>query len=539
MKINSHRGRMAHGPSVAMQTFLMLLIAAGLALRAQATVTLPAIFKDHMVLQRDRPIPVWGWSEEGQEINVKFADQTKITKAGKGGRWKVMLDPLPASNDPKILRVSGQNTEVIKDVLVGEVWLCSGQSNMAMSVKGVADAEKEMAAADFPLIRMFFVQSFTETTPQEQCKGVWQACSPRTIPNFSAAAYFFGRELHQTLKVPVGLINSSVGGTAIESWTSMEAMQKEPQLQPLLKRWQKAVDVFEQPDNRAKNDTAKKQWQDALKAAVAAKQPAPPQPVYTGSDPLHANRPGNLYNGKIAPLVPFAFRGVIWYQGESNAANGPLYATQLPLMIRDWRARWGAEFPFVWVQLPNFLKREAEPEAASTWARLREAQTKSLSVPNTGMTVNIDIGDAGNIHPTNKQQIGHRLALWARAKVYGEKIEWCGPQYESHVIEDNQVVIQFQHAGGLKTSDAGKILKGFAIADETKLWQWADARIDGKKVILSHSAVPKPVAVRYAWANNPEVNLVNGGGLPAAPFRTDDWPMDNTSLPPKAVAPKP
>lgn len=517
-----------------MQTCLMLLLAAGLTLSARAGVTLPAIFKDHMVLQRDQPVPVWGWAEAGQEINVSFAGQTKITKAGKDGHWKVVLDPLPASKDPGILRVSGQSTEVVKDVLVGEVWLCSGQSNMAMTVKGVADAEKEIAAADFPLIRMFFVQSFTATTPQEQCQGVWQACSPRTISNFSAAAYFFGRELQQTLKVPVGLINSSVGGTAIESWTSMETMQKEAQLQPLLKRWQKDVDLFEQPDNRAKNDAAKKQWQDATKAALAAKQPAPPQPVYVGSDPLNANRPGNLFNGKIAPLVPFALRGVIWYQGESNAGNGPLYALQLPLMIRDWRTRWGAELPFAWVQLPNFQKREAEPNAPSTWARLREAQAKALDTPHTGMTINLDIGDAGNIHPTNKQQIGHRLALWARAKVYGQKLPWSGPQYESRALRDGEVVIRLQHAEGLKTTDGGAAVKGFAIADETKHWQWAEARIEGSQIIVSHSSLQKPVAVRYAWANNPEVNLINGAGLPAAPFRTDDWPMDNASLPLKA-----
>ena len=523
-----------------MRTCLILLLAAGLTLSARAAITLPAIFKDHMVLQRDKPIPVWGWADAGQEINVKFGQQTKTTKAGKDGRWKVVLDPLPASSDPGILRVSGQSTEVVKDVLVGEVWLCSGQSNMAMAVKGVADAEKEIAAGDFPLIRMFFVQSFTATTQQEQCQGVWQSCSPRTIPNFSAAAYFFGRELHQTLKVPVGLINSSVGGTTIESWTSMEAMQKEAQLQPLLKRWQKDVDLFELPDNRAKNDAAKKQWQEAVKTALAAKMPAPTQPTYVGSDPLHANRPANLFNGKIAPLIPFALRGAIWYQGESNSGNGPLYALQLPLMIRDWRTRWGAEFPFAWVQLPNYQKRETEPEAPATWARLREAQTQALSTPNTGMTINLDIGEAADIHPKNKQQIGHRLALWAMERVYGDKkVKWSGPVYEGFTVQGSEVVLRFQHAEDLKTADGGAAVKGFIIADETHHWQWAEAHIKDRHVIVSHPAIQKPVAVRYAWANNPEVNLINGTGLPTAPFRTDDWPMDNASMPPKTGAAKP
>ncbi|WP_395745639.1 sialate O-acetylesterase [Prosthecobacter sp.] len=522
-----------------MRTFALLLFASGLASGVGGAVTLPAVFKDHMVLQRDRPIPVWGWAEPGQEINVKFSDQTKTTKADKEGRWKVTLDPLKGSGEGQILRVSGQSTEVIRDVVVGEVWFCSGQSNMAMQVRSVSDSAKVAAEAKFPLIRMFFMQSFTATTPQEQGQGVWQVCSPKTVPNFSAAAYFFGRELQQDLKVPVGLIESAVGGTAIESWTSLEAMEKEPALQPLLKRWEKDVALFEQPENRVKNEEARKQWQEAAKAALAGKQTPPPRPAYVGSDPLHANRPGNLFNGKIAPLIPFAVRGVIWYQGESNAGNGPLYAVQLPLMIRDWRARWGAEMPFAWVQLPNFQKRESAPDAPSTWARLREAQTKALAVPNTGMTVNLDIGDADNIHPANKQEIGHRLALWARAKVYGEKIEWSGPVYESHVIQGSEVVIHLKHANGLKTTDGGMAVKGFAIADESKHWQWAEARIDGKTVVVSSPAVPKPVAVRYAWANNPEVNLVNGSGLPAAPFRTDDWPMDNASRPAKPVASQP
>ncbi|WP_395748941.1 sialate O-acetylesterase [Prosthecobacter sp.] len=510
-----------------MKPWLILLLVSTLACSVRAAVTLSPVFKDHMVLQRDRQVPVWGWAEPGQEINVKFGEQTKVTKADKDGKWKVVLDPMRASSDPDILRVSGQSTEVVKDVLVGEVWLCSGQSNMAMNVKGVDNAEKEMLGANFPLIRMFFVQSFTATTPQEQCAGVWQICTPKTVANFSAAAYFFGRELQQDLKVPIGLINSSVGGTPIESWTSLEAMQKEPRLHSLLKRWERDVELFEQPDNRAKNDLAKKQWQDAAKAALAGKQSPPPQPAYVGSDPLHAARPGNLFNGKIAPLVPFSIRGILWYQGESNAANGPLYAVQMPLLIHDWRARWGAELPFAWVQLPNFQKREAEPDAAANWARLREAQAAALKEPNTGMTVNLDIGDAGNIHPKNKQEIGRRLALWARAKVYGEKLEYRGPVYRSHEVKGGEVVIQMDHASGLKTSDGGAAVKGFVIADEMKRWQWADAHIEDGKVIVSHPAVLKPVAVRYAWANNPEVNLVNGSGLPAAPFRTDDWEMDN------------
>lgn len=513
-----------------------IFLALGVAFAAQANVTLPVIFTDHMVLQRDLPVPVWGWAEAGEAVSVKFAGQSKATKAGKDGRWKVVLNPLKASHDTQNLTVSGKNTVVVKDVLVGEVWLCSGQSNMAMNVKGVSHAEKETAVANFPQIRMFFVQSFTATTPQEQCRGVWQACSPKTIPNFSATAYFMGRELHQTLKVPVGLINSSVGGTAIESWTSMDVMKDKAELQPLLEKWRQEVALFEQPENLAKYEADKKQWQEAVKAAVAAKQPLPPQPAYVGREPLNPNRPANLFNGKIAPIIPFAIRGAVWYQGESNAGNGPLYATQMPLMISDWRARWGYEFPFAWVQLPNFMKRDAEPEAASTWARLREAQAKSLATPNTGMTINLDIGEAADIHPKNKHEIGRRLALWARAKVYGEKIAWSGPLYQSHEIKGAEVVIRFSHAEGLKSADGGAALKGFIIADEKQKWLWANARIEADQVIVTHPDIQKPAAVRYAWANNPDVNLINGAALPAGPFRTDDWPMDNASLPLKPAA---
>jgi sialate O-acetylesterase len=515
-----------------MRIHLYFLVALGLPFTAKADVSLPVIFTDHLVLQREKPVPVWGWAEANEAVTVKFAGQTKTIRANAEGKWKISLSAMQASDHPQELTVSGRNTIVVKDVLVGEVWLCSGQSNMAMNVSGVVDAEKEMAAADFPLIRMFFVQSFTALTPQEKCQGVWQVSSPKTIPNFSATGYFFGRELHQSLKVPIGLVNSSVGGTAIESWTSTEVMKDKAELKPMFEQWQRDIALFETPESKAKNDATKKDWQDKVKKAQAAKQSPPWMPALVGRDPLDANRPANLFNGKIAPIVPYAIRGAIWYQGESNAGNGPLYAMQLPLMINDWRTRWGEAFPFAWVQLPNFMKRETAPDAASNWARLREAQTRALSVPDTGMSINLDIGDAGNIHPLNKQEIGHRLALWARAKVYGERLPYSGPLYERHEIKGSEVVIHFNHTdGGLKTSDGSSELKSFAIADEAQHWHWGKARIDGDQVLVSHPDIKTPTAVRYAWANNPEVNLINGAGLPAGPFRTDDWPMDNSSLP--------
>jgi len=524
-------------PSKRVRNLSYLLLALGLASTAQANVTLSSLFADHLVLQREKPLPIWGWADPGEKVTVSFAGQQKAAKIDTNGKWLVTLDPLKASDQPQDLTVTGAHhqTLTVKDVLVGEVWLCSGQSNMGMTVKGVTNADKEIAEANYPLIRMYSVGSGSAVEPQDKCRGQWQVTTPATVGGFSASAYFFGRNLFADLKIPVGLINSSVGGTAIEAWTSMDVMKDKPELQSVLKSWNDSIAQFEKPENKAKYEEALAKWKADAAQAAAAKTPAPRQPAPMGRNPLDGNRPANLYNGKIAPLIPFAIRGAIWYQGESNAGNGPLYAVQLPLMINDWRARWQEEFPFAWVQLPNFLKKEEAPEAPSTWARLREAETKTLSLPKTGMTINLDIGETANIHPRNKQEIGRRLSLWARAEVYGEKIPYSGPLYQSHEIKGSEVILHFQHADGLKTTDGAKEVKGFAIADETQNWKWATATIHGDTVVVSNPEIKQPAAVRYAWANNPDINLVNGADLPAGPFRTDDWPMDNHSLPIKTV----
>jgi hypothetical protein len=493
--------------------------------QATAAVRLPALFSDHMVLQREAAIPVWGWADPGEKITVSIAGRSQATTADPKGKWSVKLDPLNAK-EPATLTVTGTNTLTVADVLVGEVWLASGQSNMQMAVNGVNNAQGEIAAATFPQIRMFTVARLTAITPQEECGGKWVVCSPETVGQFSAAAYFFGRELHQTQHTPVGLINASWGGTAIEGWTSMPVQQAKRELAPVLEAWrQKTAVPFDEAQAMNRYEKQTEVWKNQVeKAKAAGKKPpqAPKKPV----DPrLQPNHPANLFNGMIAPLIPYAIRGGIWYQGESNS-NGQfakLYATQLPLLIQDWRHRWGqGQFPFAWVQLPNFKKPSMDPGAPSGWAVVREGMLRTLAVPHTGMAITIDVGDAANIHPKDKQTVGKRLARWARATVYGEKIPSSGPLPAGHKINGAEIAISFTHADhGLAAKDGE--LKGFAIAGADQKWVVAKARIAGDTVIVSSLEVPAPTAVRYAWADNPDCNLTNGAGLPASPFRTDDW----------------
>ncbi len=489
---------------------------------ATADVSLPAFFSDHMVLQRDMPVPVWGWAEPGEQVVVSIEKESKNATADGAGKWKVQLGKLQ-SGAPATLTVKGRNTVVINDVLIGEVWLCSGQSNMSMRVAESNDAANEKAAANYPQIRMFTVDSGAAGTPQEKCAGRWEVCSPASVGNFSAAAYFFGRDLHKGHGAPVGLINSSVGGTAIEAWTSQEAMATQAELKPIFERWEKEVAAYEAPEARERFEAETLAWKALVEKAKAENKPAPRGPKRAGRSRLDPNHPANLFNGKIAPLIPYAMRGAIWYQGEANAGNGPLYAKQLPLLINDWRARWQqGDFPFAWVQVPNFMARTAEPGVQSGWALVRESMLRTLSLPNTGMSVNIDIGEEGNIHPKNKQEIGRRLSLWALAKVYGKEIPYSGPLYEKQEINGSEVVLSFKHTEGGLVAKEGE-LKGFAVAGADRKWVWATAKIVGEKVVVSMPDIKEPVAVRYAWANNPECNLTNAAGLLASPFRTDDW----------------
>lgn len=489
---------------------------------ASADVKLPSLFADHMVVQRELPVAVWGWADPGEAITVTLGDQSKKTTADAGGKWSVRLDAL-ASGGPLKLSVAGKNKIEINDVLVGEVWLCSGQSNMAWTVSASANFEQEQAAAQFPQIRMFTVQRKTASEPQETCEGSWAVCSPETVGGFSAAGYFFGRRLHQELKVPVGLIHSSWGGTPVQAWTSIAAHRETPELLPLLETFEKAIASWDPEKAKAEHEQRLARWNDAVaKAKAEGKQP--PRKPNPPQDPRNSQHsPGRLYNAMIAPLVPYTLRGAIWYQGESNAGNAPLYGKQLGTMVASWRKDWQqGDFPFIAVQLPNFMAPQKEPSEMGGWPLIREQFARLLEMKNFGIAVTIDLGEANDIHPKNKQDVGHRLAQWALAKVYGKGIVACGPLYRSMEKQGDKIVIRFDYVGsGLEAK--GDKLTGFAIAGTDKNFVWAEAKIVGGTVVVSSPEVKDPVAVRYAWANNPACNLFNKEGLAASPFRTDDW----------------
>lgn len=483
-----------------------------------AEVSLPAFFSDNMVLQRGVKVPVWGKADVGEEVTVTFGKQSVKAKAGDDGKWKADLDPLEPGG-PFELTVAGKNAITVKNVLVGDVWICSGQSNMEWAVKSAANPADESAKADFPHIRHFKAARVTALEPRDNVAGKWEVCSPQTVGGFTAVGYFFGRELHQDLKVPIGLLNSSWSGTPADAWTSKEGLESLPELKPILDRaagmsaaYPKQKDAYEQ---------AFEKWKAEAEKAKTEGKPEPKKPNQPAEPDKNPHRASVLYNGMIKPLVPYAFKGVIWYQGESNAGRAFQYRTLFAAMIQDWRKQWGQEFPFLFVQLANFKARKAEP-AESDWAELREAQALALKLPKTGMAVIIDIGDEKDIHPKNKQDVGKRLALAAQHFAYGKDLVYSGPQYDSMAAEGSAIRLKFKHVGGGLEAKGGD-LKGFSISSEDKKFFWASAKVDGETIVVSSDKVEKPVAVRYAWADNPECNLYNKEGLPASPFRTDDW----------------
>lgn len=496
---------------------------------AHADVKLPAIISDRMVLQAETTAPIWGWAEPGEEVTVTLGKTTKTTKADATGKWKVVFTKLK-SGGGLTLKVKGKNELTVNDVAVGEVWLCSGQSNMAMSVDRAKDFEQEKMNATLP-IRMFTVERNPQPEPQADCKGKWELASPETVGKFSATAYFFGRELHMHgIEAPIGLINSSYGGTAVEAWTSHEAQSKLPEYATIAESWVKAeAEPFDPAAAEQKYQAARAKWAEAVKKAKAGNKPLPRSPRKATAPRLSQNHPANLFNGMIAPLVPYGVRGALWYQGEnnSNKSFSNLYGLQLRTLVQDWRTRFGSEFAFAWVQLPDYRAPQTEPVEESKWAIVREQMLKALAAPKTGMAIALGCGEEKDIHPKNKQEVGARLAMWARAKVYGQKCESSGPLPASHPIKGGNVTITFKHADGLKARD-GEV-KGFAIAGADKKFVWADARIEGSKVIVSSPEVKAPAAVRYAWADNPVWSLENAAGLPATPFRTDDWPLTTTA----------
>lgn len=662
-------------------TSLGLAVALLLTSFANAAVTLPPFFSDHMVLQRDREVPIWGKAAAGEKVTIEYSEKTASTTADKDGKWTCKLPALPGG-DAASMTIKGESGDaiVLKDVLVGDVWICSGQSNMQMQVKSCINAEKDIASATDAKIRVFRLPMKTSVEPRDVLEeGKWVVCSPQTAGEFTAAGYFFGREIRAKENVPVGLIDNSWGGMPVESFTSKEILASDPDFQPILDRKaaalkipqadrdkaaaaQKAWDekyVHSDPGNEGeKNGWANadfndgdwktmelpKHWEDAglkidgsvwfrktveipadwkgqeitlflggiddfdvayvngkqvghtegifallisrayaipteltkdgkLTIAVrvfdrsgpggffgtpasmqlqlaTAKQPpspvslagewkykvekempqienAPPRPGEP-TRPTAPNLGSNIYNAMVNPLIPYAIKGAIWYQGESNADRAEQYRKLFPAMIKDWRDRWGqGEFPFYFVQLANFGVWKPRPEqpAGSNWAELREAQTMTLKAsPNTGMAVIIDIGDTKDIHPRNKQDVGKRLALNAEHFAYGKGgVEFAGPMYESMKVDGDKIRVKFTHATGLMSKDGSP--KCFAVAGEDRKFHWADATIEGDEVVLSSKEVAKPIAVRYAWEDDPQVNVFNGDGLPMCPFRTDDWKM--------------
>ncbi len=486
-----------------------------LGLSTRADVKLPAIFSDHMVLQRDAEVPVWGWAAPGEKVTVSIAGQTANATAGKDGKWQVDLAPMIPGRT-HTLTVQGKNTLTMKDVLIGDVWLGSGQSNMAMKVFASNDPEKEKTVANYPRIRMFTVSSSTALEPQEDCRGSWAVCSPVTVGAFSATAYFFGRELHDKLNVPIGLINSSVGGTPIESWTSLAAQKRNKELTPLMSQLETQVSNYNPAEEKIKFEKALAAWEGRAAKAKAAGKKAPRKPRLAGPPMLNSAYPGALFNGKISPLVPYALKGAIWYQGERNSGpgNAELYRHQLPLLISDWRTRWAlGDFPFAWVQLPNFNA------AARDWPTIRESMLLTLKTPNTGMAITIDVGDPKDIHPKNKQAVGKRLAMWALGDVYKFDIATSGPLPEKLAIKDGKVTVTFDHTNGGLRAKEGE-LKGFEIAGADGKWHPAKASVHHEICVVAHSdQVKDPKAIRYAWSDNPTCNLYNGAKLPASPFR--------------------
>jgi len=644
-----------------MKKISLLFALINLSVQLMAQVRLPKIFCDNMVLQRERTIPVWGWAGANEKVTVKLNNQSKTIKANKEGKWRIDL-PAENAGGPYTLTVSGKNTLSISNILIGDVWVCSGQSNMEMKIGKwgfINNYQQEIAAANYPDIRQFIVPHITATSPQDDIKeGEWLVCSPNNAAQFSATAYFFARELQQKTGVPIGLVNTSWGGTNVETWISKESFENSEEFKSIyagkqqidfdellkqkvekfnntLKKLQpaplpQAAEIEDWKENSFNDSGWNKMmlpglWEeqglegfdgiiwfrktiylsaaDIEKAAVLElsmiddldetfingvkvgssiayndyrKYNVPAAVLKEGKNviaikitdtgggggmygeaenikiilgdkefplsgswlfsiesirdvalQLYPNSyPALLYNGMINPLIPFSIKGAIWYQGEANAGRAYQYRTSFPLMINDWRKHWGqGDFPFYFVQLASWNSNNGNSQKGSEWAELREAQTLTLALPNTGMAVTTDIGDAKDIHPKNKQDVGKRLAAIALNKTYNKGNVYAGATYQSFAIDANKITITYSSIGsGLMVKDKYGYIKGFEIAGADKIFHYAQAFVIGEKIIVSSNEVQQPVAVRYGWADDAgENNVFNKEGFPAAPFRTDNW----------------
>lgn len=498
-------------------------------------VRVSSVLGNHMVLQRERPISIWGWADPDEHVVVKLDDRvvwTAKTQAGSDGRWEVVLPPIEAGG-PYTMTIQGaDNTITASDILIGELWLCSGQSNMEMGIGVAKDGEKERAAADYPKIRLFELPQVAAGEPRDDIDAHWRVCHPDNVAEgrwggFSAVGYFFGRELHRELDVPIGLIDASWGGTLIEPWTPPCGFEAVPKVIHFAKE-------IAQKDAEYKANLPTKleeieQWIAATREALDQKNRLPISPRWP-RHPLESNsEPSGLYNGMIHPLISLRIRGAIWYQGESNVhqRDRMLYFEKMKALVGGWRKVWKqGQFPFYYVQISPFQYHWHNPalkpyEMPLLW----EAQTASLAIPNTGMVVTTDIADLRDIHPANKQEVGRRLALWALAKTYGRNgLIYCGPLYRSTKIIGNKIRLSFDHIGSGLASREGKPLDWFQIAGSDGQFVKAQAEIDGDTVLVWSDDVPEPTDVRFGWHQEAEANLMNAEGLPASPFRTDQLP---------------
>ena len=523
-----------------------------------ANVELPSIFGQQMILQQDSPLPVWGIADAGEKVTVTVGPDAASTTTGTDGKWRVTLSPLAESSTPLTMTVAGKNTLTFKDVLVGEVWFASGQSNMAFSLKGTKDAATDIPLANDPQLRFFRVNGPQGLEPSNQLAiGTWALTTPAAAPGFSGVAYYFAKALRAKLNRPVAIVQSAVGGTVAESWTPLEALEKNPDLKGYADKYKAVLAAFPQlnaeypakfaewhkariqweKDVGATYASSVRAWQEAAEKARATNMPAPPQPQPSRAAPPPPvqpwggqNTPTVLFNSEVNPVIPYAIRGAIWYQGESNAGAWAKYHTLLSTMITAWREHWGqGNFPFLIVQLPRLL-------GGGNWPQMREAQAQTTSLANTALATVFDVGDPNNLHPVDKKDVGQRLSLVARHAVYDEKdLIWTGPIYDSMKVEGSTIRLTFTQAGsGLTIGSSPWVpahsepiptisLLGFAVAGDDKKWIEADAKIDGNTVVVSSDKVANPTALRYGWQNSPVCNLYNKEGLPASPFRTDDW----------------
>jgi sialate O-acetylesterase len=518
-------------------TPFLLACALALPLAARAELKLPSVISDHMVLQQKQSDPIWGWDAPGTKVTVTFAGQTKTAEADKDGKWTVKLDPLPANAKPQAMTIKGTDTKELQDILVGEVWMCSGQSNMGFSLNQDWNGDLEAMASHHPQLRLFKVPLVGTQELKTDINAKWEETTPQSAPSFTAVGFMFGRYLHEILGVPVGLIGNPWGGSSAEAWVRRTTIEADPRFKDLMAQWKQTEATYDPAKVKAAYEAQVAKWKENVRAAKAAGKPAPVAPRAPQDAMAGQHRPGNIFAGMLNPTLGYGMKGVVWYQGESNAGRAWEYRSLFPFMIEQWRKEWKqGDFPFYWVQLADFKAEQPNP-GDSDWAELREAQTLTMKLPNTGQCVITDLGEANNIHPKNKHDVAARLVRWALAKDYGMKIPYHSPEFKSMEIKGDKAVITLDMFGStLRPFDTPDAV-GFAICGEDKVWQWAKGKvIQPDKVEVSSDKVAKPIAVRYAWADNPVCNLFSNDGLPVTPFRTDDFEMITK---PKPVVVKP